>query len=307
MKTFRLYRSVLFVPGNRPERIDKAVASAADVVIIDLEDAVPAAEKQSVRPVVRKKLTEHRNRRRMVRVNGLDTDLTEQDLAGLLATGVDGIMLPKVQLAEDVMQMGTLMTAVENEAGIESGAVGLVALIETALGVENAYAIASSKTDPPRLQTLAFGAADFSLDMGIRISKTGEELAFPRARIALACRAAGIGAPIDTPFMIDLKDRQAFEADVKRGQQLGFGGKLCIHPNQIDFCNHLFAPSAKDISLAEKIVDTFEAAEINGQAAIQVDGKFIDYPVVAQSRKILEVADEIGLRKRPGNRDNHAE
>lgn len=294
MKAFGLNRSALFVPGNRPERVDKAVATTADLVIIDLEDAVPAAEKVAVRPVVREKLDQHRDRRLMVRVNALDTGLTEGDLAGVVGPGLDMIMLPKVQSAEDVERMTALMLAAEEAAGIKVGSVTLVALIETALGVENAFAIAAAQTDPSRLQTLAFGAADFSLDMGIRISKTGEELAFARARIALGCRAAGIDPPLDTPYMVDLKDREAFEADVKRGQCLGFGGKLCIHPNQVDFCNQLFAPSEKEIAFAEQVVAAFEAAESDGQAAIQVEGKFIDYPVVAQSRRILEIANQIG-------------
>jgi len=294
MKAFRLNRSALFVPGNRPERVDKAMSTAADLVIIDLEDAVPVAEKVAVRAVVREKLEQHRDRQLMVRVNALDSGLTEGDLAGIVGPGLDVIMLPKVQSAVDVKKMATLMLAAEETAGIEAGKLGLVALIETALGVENAFTIATALTDPPRMRTLAFGAADFSLDMGIRISKTGEELAFARARIALGCRAAGIDPPIDTPFMIDLKDREAFEADVKRGQILGFGGKLCIHPNQVDFCNRSFAPSNKEITFAARIVAAFETAEANGQAAIQVDGKFVDYPVVAQSRRILEIADQIG-------------
>jgi citrate lyase subunit beta/citryl-CoA lyase len=302
MKSWGLNRSALFVPGNRPERIDKAVATAADMVIIDLEDAVPVAEKAAVRPVVREKLIQHQDRRLMVRVNALDTGLTEGDLAGIVGPELDVVMLPKVQRAEDVDRMADLMLAAEKTAGMEAGRVGLVALIETALGVENAFVIAAIQNDPPRLHTLAFGAADFSLDMGIRLSKTGEELAFARARIALGCRAAGIDPPLDTPFMIDLKDRQAFEADVKRGQRLGFGGKLCIHPNQVEFCNRLFAPSQDEVAFAARVVAAFEAAEANGQAAIQVDGKFVDYPVVAQSRRILEIADQIGALRGTGKR-----
>lgn len=294
MKPFGFTRSALFVPGNRPERVDKAVATAADLVILDLEDAVPLAEKAAVRPMVKEKLYQHRGRRLMVRVNALDTGLTEDDLAGIVGPGLDAIMLPKVQAPEEVVRMGRLMSAAENAARIGSEPVGLVALIETALGVKNVFDIAAAETEPPRLHTLAFGAADFSLDMGFRITKTGEELAFPRARIALACRAAGIHPPLDTPFMIDLKDREAFEADAMRGQRLGFGGKLCIHPDQVDFCNTLFSPTPEEIAFAAKVVEAFEEAEANGLAAIQVNGKFVDYPVVAQSRRILDIAHQIG-------------
>ena len=293
MKTFDLTRSALFVPGNRPERVDKAVATAADSVIIDLEDAVPTAEKVTVRPIVKEKLGQYPDRRLMVRVNALGTGLAEADLAGIVGPGPEAIMLPMVQTAEDVAQMGRLLLAAERAAGVKPGSVGLVSLIETALGVENTVAIATVETDPPRGYALAFGAADFSLDMGVRLSKSGEELSFARSRIALGCRAAGIGRPIDTPYMIDLKDREAFEADASRGQCLGFGGKLCIHPDQVDFCNRLFSPSKKEIALAARVVAAFETAEATGQAAIQVDGAFIDYPVVAQARKILEIAEKI--------------
>ncbi len=293
MKDFEINRSALFVPGNRPDRVDKAVATAADMIIIDLEDAVPAADKIAVRSVVKEKIDQYRNRKLMVRVNDLDTGLTEGDLNIIVRTGLDMVMLPKVQRAGDVRHMADLMLSAEKAAGIDPGSLGLVALVETALGVENAFDIAGAQTDIPRLQTLAFGAADFSLDMDIQISKTGEELAFPRARIALGCRAGGIDQPLDTPFMIDLKDPEAFETDVQRGKNLGFGGKLCIHPNQVDVCNRIFAPSEKEIVFSGRVVKAFETAEAAGQAAIQVDGKFIDYPVVARARKILKIAERI--------------
>ncbi|MFZ7126464.1 MAG: HpcH/HpaI aldolase/citrate lyase family protein [Desulfobacterales bacterium] len=296
METIDLLRSALFVPGNRPDRIDKAAATPADIVIIDLEDAVPIAEKRTVLPVVREKLVQHGNRRMMVRVNALETGLTEGDLAGIAGPGLHAVMLPKVQTAEDIVRVAGLLSAAEDASGIEQGALGLVALVETALGIENAFAIAAAKIRPRRLHTIAFGAADFSLDLGIAMTKSGEELAFPRARIAIACRAAGISPPLDTPYMIDLKDREAFEADVLRGKRLGFGGKLCIHPDQVDFCNRTFAPSEKEIAFAAKVVEAFEAAEAKGHAAIQVEGKFVDYPVVARSRSVLALAEKIARK-----------
>jgi citrate lyase subunit beta/citryl-CoA lyase len=294
MNSIELLRSALFVPGNRPERIDKAVATAADLVIIDLEDAVPIAEKRAVLPVVRQKLNEHGRRPIMVRVNALETGLTAGDLAGVAGPGLWAVMLPKVQNPADIIQMAQLLLAAESAAGLEAGSVGVVALVETALGVENAYAVAAARTDPPRLHTIAFGAADFSLDMGIKLSKNGEELAYPRARIAVACRAAGIAPPLDTPYMIDLKDREAFEADVRRGKSLGYGGKLCIHPNQVEFCNRAFAPSEAEVAFAVKVITAFDAAEAAGQAAIQVEGKFVDYPVVAKARRIVALARKTG-------------
>lgn len=231
----------------------------------------------------------------MVRVNALETGLTESDLAGIVGPGLFAVMLPKVQRAEDIVRMAELLMAAEEASGAERGLVGLIALVETAQGVENAYAIAAVKTQPQRLHTIAFGAADFCLDMGIKLSKTGEELSYPRARIAVACTAAGIVPPLDTPYMIDLKDRETFKADVNRGRRLGYGGKLCIHPNQVDFCNRAFSPSQEDIGFAAKVVAAFKTAEAEGQAAIQIEGKFVDYPVVAQARRVLALAAKLDV------------
>jgi citrate lyase subunit beta/citryl-CoA lyase len=130
--------------------------------------------------------------------------------------------------------------------------------------------------------------------MGIEITKDGRELMYPRSRIAVACRAAGIPPPLDTPFMIDLKDIDALKDDAERAKQLGFQGKLCIHPNQIEPVHVIFTPSAEEISFARRVVDAFEAEEAGGSAAIQVDGKFVDYPVVERSRRILQLASMIG-------------
>lgn len=290
MKDIGFIRTALFVPGNRPDRVDKAVGLGADMVIIDLEDAVPIRDKISTRQIVREKIENHAENRLMVRVNSLESGLVQGDLEEIVTPWLDAVMLPKVEKSEDVVRIHAMLLAVEQRNQIDPGSLALVALIETALGVENAFQIASTKTEPDRLHTLAFGAADFTLDMGIRISKTGEELFYPRTRLAIACRAACIKPPLDTPFMIDLKDQEALRMDILRGRDLGFGGKLCIHPNQIDICNNLYSPSQEELEYAAKVVQAFEEAEANGIAAIQVNGKFIDYPVVEQSRRILKIA-----------------
>lgn len=290
MSAIHFIRTALFVPGNRPDRVDKAVRTAADMVIMDLEDAVAMAEKPGARAAVRQKIKQHAKRRLMVRVNALSTGLVDQDLREIFVQGLDAIMLPKVEDPRDIQQIDAKMTEIEREIGLDPGAVKVMGLVESALAVENAFRIASTKTEFQRLYTLAFGAADYSLDMGIEMTKTGEALFYPRARLALACRAAGIAPAIDTPFMIDLKDLEAFQADVQRGKSLGFGGKLCIHPNQVQICNRLYSPGRGEIAKAEKIISAFEAAEKQGLAVIQVDGKFIDYPVVAQARRTLEIA-----------------
>ena len=293
MKKIEFIRSALFVPGNRPDRIDKAVNTPADAVIVDLEDAVPPAMKAEARPLVRAKLKEHNTPRLLVRVNALDTEFVQADLDELVVDGLACIIFPKMEKPEQVRKANQLLSKAEAKSGIPQGTLSMIALIESALGVENAFQIVSEKTDPARLFTVAFGAADFTLDMGIEMTKTGEEIAYPRARLAVACRAAGVEPPIDTPYMIDLKDPQAVEADAVYARQLGFQGKLCIHPNQVDICNRIFSPTEKDIEQAHKVVTAFKAAEAAGTGVLQVDGKFIDLPLVKQAQRILKIAERI--------------
>ena len=294
MKEIGFIRTALFVPGNRPDRVDKAVTTAADVVIIDLEDAVPYALKAQTRPLVREKIKQHNKQNMLVRVNGLETEFFNVDLEELVVNDLSHIIIPKIERPAHIREANRRLSEVEEKNGIPLGSISIIALIESALGVENAFRIVSEKTEPNRLFTVAFGAADFGLDMGIEITKTGEEIAYPRARLALACRAAEIKPPLDTPFMIDLNDLEALEADANRAKQFGFQGKLCIHPRQVEICNRVFSPTKEEIEYAEKVVQAFAEAESSGTAAIQVDGKFVDYPVVERSRRILEIAKLIG-------------
>jgi citrate lyase subunit beta/citryl-CoA lyase len=289
MKKFEFIRTALFVPGNQPERVDKAVLTTADAVIIDLEDAVPYALKKETRPIVREKILQHKDRNIFVRINGLDSEFVRDDLNEVVVETLCGIVVPKVERPVHIQEINQLLLKEEKKKGIRQGNISIIPLIESALAVENVAQIVSETTNPERLFTVAFGAADFALDMGIEITKSGEELCYPRARIAIACRAAKIEPPLDTPFMIDLKDREAFEADVKRARQYGFQGKLCIHPNQVDGCNQIFSPSKDEIEYARKVIEVFEEAEASGKAAIQLEGKFIDYPVVERCKRILKM------------------
>ena len=293
MNKIKFIRTALFVPGNRPDRIDKALKTSADAVTVDLEDAVPPAMKADARPVVREKIQAHNTPRLLVRVNALDTEFVQADLDELVIAGLACIIFPKMEKPEQISQASQLLSDAEGKKGLPAGAVSMIALIESALGIENAFRIISEKTNPTRLFTVAFGAADFTLDMGIEMTRTGEEIAYPRARLAIACRAAGIEPPIDTPYMIDLKDPEALEADAQCAKQLGFQGKLCIHPNQVDICNRIFSPTGKDIEQARKIVAAFKEAEAAGTGVLQVDGKFIDLPLVKQAQRILKIAKKI--------------
>jgi citrate lyase subunit beta / citryl-CoA lyase len=291
-----LIRTALFVPGNRPERIDKAFHTEADVVIIDLEDAVPLSEKERSRSVVREKVAQYRDRMILVRVNALGSPFIEGDLEEAVLEGVKGIILPKVERADDIHAMNALLRDVEKKRSLPEGSIRLFPLIESAAAVQYVYDIVSAKTRPERIYTVAFGAADYTLDMGIEMTMEGTELFYARSRIPIACRAAGIAPPIDTPFMINLRDTEALVADAKRAKELGFQGKLVIHPQQIEPCNRIFSPAPEEIDKAERIIQAFQEAEAAGTAAIQLEGKFIDSPVVQRSRDILSVAAAISKK-----------
>ena len=283
-------RSALFVPGDRPDRVDKAVATAADRVIIDLEDAVAVSKKKETRALVRDKIIAHEDRSVLARVNGLETDFITGDLEAVVVNELGGLMLPKTESSHQVGEINRLLVDLDRKQRPAAGNTAVILLVESALGVQNIFQIASAAAELNREFLIAMGAADYALDMGIEITKDGGELIYPRSRIALACRAAGMAPPLDTPFMIDLKDMEALKKDAARARQLGFQGKLCIHPNQIEPVHGIFTPTAEEIAFARRVVEVFEAEEAGGTAAILVDGKFVDYPVVERSRRILRLA-----------------
>jgi citrate lyase subunit beta / citryl-CoA lyase len=294
MKPIGPLRTALFVPATRPDRVDKALGAGADVVIIDLEDAVAQALKGEARQIARKKVIEHAARRLMVRVNALGSGHNQKDLQSIVDASPAGIMLPKVESGEHIREIHERLLGCERHCGMRPGSLGVVVLIESARGVQNIFRIWSEAIEPARAFLAAFGAADYSLDMGIDVSRDGAELHYPRSRIAVACRAAGREPPIDTPFMIDLKDLEGLKTDARRAKQLGFQGKLCIHPNQVGPCNEIFSPTAAEIQYARRVVEAFEKSEAEGIGALQLDGKFIDHPVVERSRRIIRLGASIG-------------
>jgi citrate lyase subunit beta/citryl-CoA lyase len=255
-------RSFLFVPGDRPERFPKALASGADAVILDLEDGVSADRKALAREAVMCWLSpEHPV---YVRVNGSRSQWFEEDLAVLSRPGVRGVMLPK---AETAAQIGALPEGV-----------GVVPLLETVAGILNVRELAGA----PCVERLAFGSVDFMLDAGIQ--GDGEELLCARSRMVLESRAAMILPPVDG-VTTALDDPERILADVDRARRLGFGGKLCIHPRQVDPVNKGFAPSEREIAWARKVL---EAARTAGAGAIRLDGELVDRPVVERAKAVLE-------------------
>jgi citrate lyase subunit beta/citryl-CoA lyase len=266
------------------------LASGADAVIIDLEDAVPFSRKSEIRQEVARYISETGDPGIMVRVNGPDSEFFADDITRIATATLLTIIVPKVESVEDIAAIHQGLLQAEKENGLAAGQITVIGLIETAKAVDDISRIVHTRTDPQRLRTVAFGAADYTADLGIEITKDGAELSYARSRLPIACRAAGLEPPLDTPFMIDLKDMAALEAEALMAKQLGFQGKLCIHPNQIERVNRIFSPKPEEIRHARKVIEAFEKAEAAGQGAIQVDGKFVDYPVVARARRILQLA-----------------
>lgn len=286
-------RTALFAPGNKPDRVEKAIELNADAVIIDLEDAVPIAEKEKTRSLVREVLERTSGKRVYVRVNGLATPYYKDDLEAVVCKNLVGIMLPKVESPENIFLIDRLLTDLEKDVGLNVGSLELMTICESAKGLEELYGIVSARPEHHPVSIVSFGAADYTLDLGISLTREGKELEYPRSRIPVVCRAAGIAPPLDTPWMVDLKDINGLIADAKKAKAYGFMGKIVIHPNQIQPCHEIFTPSEEEIKYARKVIEAFEEAEKMGEAAIQLEGKFIDYPVVEKSRRIVELAQVI--------------
>lgn len=284
-------RSFLFVPANDLRKVEKAFSTNADAVIIDLEDAVAVSEKLKARSLVVDVLSNAHRPRICVRVNGVNTPWIVGDLMAVVGGRAAGIMLPKAQCPEEVRKADWLIGQLELEYGLAPGGIELFPLVETALGVSKAREVASAC---PRIRQLAFGAVDFTLDMGVRLSGSGNELFFARSQLAVGSRAVGIEGPIDTVY-VHLKDDAGLREDCRIARELGFSGKLVIHPAQIEAANEIFSPAPNEIEYAVKVVQAFNESESAGIAAVQLDGKFIDYPVAEWARRTLSIAKSLGL------------
>jgi citrate lyase subunit beta/citryl-CoA lyase len=276
-------RSLLFVPGNHPRKVAKVFTTGADAVILDLEDAVAIAEKVATRTAVTEALKSARRCLAFIRVNAMSTEFCHGDLAAIVTKGLDGIVLPKVEAPWQLLAADWLLSALERDAGLAPGAIDLMPIIETGAGVAAVREIAASGT---RVKRLAFGAGDYSVDMNLTWTRDEAEMAHARATIAVASRAAGLEPPIDTVFA-DLTDADGFAEAARRALAAGFQGKMCIHPNQVAPANAVFTPGEVEVARARKIVAAFDEAEASGSASIQLDGQFIDYPIVERARRIL--------------------
>jgi citrate lyase subunit beta/citryl-CoA lyase len=286
-------RSLLFCPATSPRRVRKMLEIAPDAAALDLEDAVTDDNKSAARAQARAGIAEIASVRSYVRVNHPSTGRTQEDIEAVVQPDLNGIVLPKVEDAATVRQADEWITAAENLRGVTHGATRLLVLIESARGIADAREILEAS---PRIETAVFGAHDFMLDLGIEgldHSDGAEELLYARSALVIAARAARVSAPLDGPFIAFTEDEK-FLAMCRQARRMGFRGKMLIHPNQVALSHRGFAPTDDEVAVAETIIADFARAEADGAAAIVVNGRLIDYPIVDRARRILAAAHRSG-------------
>ncbi|HPE24823.1 HpcH/HpaI aldolase/citrate lyase family protein [Albidovulum sp.] len=302
LKKQRLQRSELAVPGSNPTMIEKAAASAADYIFLDLEDAVAPPDKIAARKNIIEALNEidwkAAGKTMSIRINGLDTHYMYRDVVEIVeAAGqhIDTILVPKVGVPADLYTVETIVSQIETAKGF-TRKIGLEALIETALGMANVEAIAAT---PGRLEALHFGVADYAASNrartvvigGLNPDYPGDQWHFALSRMTVACRAYGLRA-IDGPFG-DFSDPDAYVASARRAAALGIEGKWAIHPSQIALANDVFSPPATEVTRARRIIEELQKAAAEGKGAAALDGKMIDAASERMARNVIVVADAI--------------
>jgi len=287
-----LNRSFLFAPGNVARRVEKALTLETDAIIVDLEDSVALAEKAATRKSVAEALRRPRRGRGYVRVNAPSSEFCYRDLVETLHPQVDGVVVPKIESAADLHAVDWLMANLERECGVEPGTLDLIPQIETAAGVQRVDRILQARSLRPyqgawRVKRVAFGGADYAHQLGLTVGMDEAELADARARVVLSSRAAGLEGPLDSPWF-HFREAEGFARALERSRRSGFQGRLCVHPDQLGPVNAAYLPSAAELERAERIVAAFRDAEARGEAAVQVDGEMIDYPVAYRAQALLD-------------------
>ncbi|MCX7774988.1 MAG: aldolase/citrate lyase family protein [Spirochaetaceae bacterium] len=286
-----LRRAMLFAPGNNPGLLQHAGIYGADSLIFDLEDAVSIHEKDAARILVRNALATIRYPCEVgVRINHISTPWGFDDLAAILPARPDFIRLPKCEEAEEIKRIDDIVTKAERRYGFPEGSIRLMAAIESPRGLRNAFEIASAS---PRMMALAIGGEDFATSLKTTKTKDGAELFAARSMIVYAAREADI-SPIDSVFS-DLQDEEGFIRETELARQLGFDGKSCVHPRQIELVHRVFTPSEKEIQSAQRILKAYREAMARKAGVVAVDGKMIDAPMIIRARRTLAHAVAAGL------------
>ncbi|MFT8361558.1 MAG: citrate (pro-3S)-lyase subunit beta [Sporolactobacillus sp.] len=289
----RLRRSMMYVPGSKPSMIKDATIYGADSIMFDLEDSVSLAEKDSARRLVYHALTtmDFGKTETVVRINALDSEFGMEDLRAIVRARPNVIRLPKTETAKDVTDVEEAIAAIEREIGLEVGTTKMMAAIESALGVLNAYQIATASK---RLMGIAIGAEDFVTDMKTTRSPEGVELATARSLVLLAARAAKISA-FDTVYS-DVNNEEGFKQEARLIKQLGFDGKSLVNPRQINLLHEIYAPTVEEINHAERVIEAAEDAKRKGSGVVSLNGKMVDKPIIERAQRVMMLAEASGIR-----------
>jgi citrate lyase subunit beta/citryl-CoA lyase len=282
-----MLRSPLFVPGNKANMLEKALGLKPDAFVPDMEDSVPAAEKANARETIAKFLPRLAASGIPVipRVNSLDTEWLEADLAAVVGPTIFGISIGKVRNAGDISAVSQLVGDLEQRAGMKVGTLRLLPWIETAEAIVNVASICRASE---RIVAAAFGGEDFANDLGIERLEDETQVAYARQALCVAARAAHVPA-LDTPYF-KLRDPEGLRESSLRAKSIGFKGRFAIHPEQLATLDECFLPSVQEIAHAERVVAAYEEAEARGRASTSLDGWVIDVPVVKRARALLELA-----------------
>ena len=291
-KTIRLKRTGLYASGSTPANMIQAIFYNEDMLIYDLEDSVPASEKDAARLLVYRMLKEHRPEGKYIciRVNGIYSEELEQDLQAAVRANPDCIRIPKVEYAREVQAISRRIAEIEEAVGLEVGKIELICNIESYMGVLNAQEIA--KADP-RVVALSVAAEDLTASLKAQRTKAGLEVFYARNAVLLACRAAGVDA-LDIVFS-DINDEEGLRSDTALAKNLGFDGKTVVHPRQIDVVNSYFTPSMKEIKYALRVLKAVEDGKQAGKGAVTLDGGMIDKPMELRAMTTLAQAKAAGI------------
>jgi len=290
-----LKRSWMFVPGHRQRMIDKALGLNADAIMLDIEDGVAPSEKDTARKLIGEALGRERlphSPVRFVRINAIGHARMEADLEAVVRPGLDGLVLPKVETAEEVLKVDAILGEREPELEIQGGSIKLLIAIESPKGLLNAPAIAGCS---PRVIGLMFGAEDFGRELGLPTFREAEAREMLYARSAMVVAAASVHVQAVDGVWVDLKDTEGLWGFARQSRRLGFSGMSLIHPSQIDPINNVFSPTPEEVSYAEQVVKAYEEAVARGDGSISLGGQLIDRPIVERARRTLELARMLGV------------
>jgi len=298
-----LLRSWMFVPGNKQRMIEKSLGVAVDAVMMDIEDGVAPAEKDTARKQIAACLDQVaaqlksgkplRTPARFVRINAVGHERSRDDLAIVVRPGLEGLVVPKVEASEQVKSVSQTLDQRELELGLTQGTVRILAALESPKGLFNAYAIATAS---PRVIGLLFGAEDFSRELSLPLRREGEARDLIYARSALVTAAACAHVQAVDGVWPDLQDTEGLKVFALQSRRLGFSGISIIHPAQVEIANAAFTPAADEVDYAQRVLKAFDEARARGEGAVAFGGQLLDLPIVDRARQTLELAELLGIR-----------